>query len=110
MTVFSSTNCYFRCGVALHDDPKQGQHVGKRCFLKYHDTLLYGTAFEDRHMRGMTRNNWVAPSQQLLKDNKRAIKALEKPKAPKKVRRPTLPTASNYTLRSNNNDNSTQEE
>lgn len=84
---YCGDKAYTKCGlcnVALHHRPKNGVHVGKDCFMHYHNTLHFGMAYDDRHKRGMTRTNWLEPSKHELDRNKKAIKIMEKGVARKK--------------------------
>ena len=97
----SFTRCGL-CGVALHHRPKNGLHIGKDCFMHYHNTLHFGMAYDDRHKRGMTRNNWCQPSKHEVDRNKKAIKVLEKTSTRKK-KNDAMPNQLNVATTSTNN-------
>jgi hypothetical protein len=62
---FCGKYCYTRCkvfGLAAHDNPQRGEHVGNDCFTKLHNDHCFGLAIIDCKLLKTDENKWKMPT------------------------------------------------
>ena len=57
--------------------PSSGKHVGKQCFMNYHNTPIFGVAYCDRRLANKSRTTWHPATKAELAKNARGIKDIQ---------------------------------
>jgi hypothetical protein len=58
---FCFTRCKI-CGLAAHDNPQRGKHIGNDCFTKLHNDHCFGLAVTDCKLLKTDKNMWKMPT------------------------------------------------
>jgi hypothetical protein len=58
---FCFTRCKI-CGLAAHDNPQRGEHIGNDCFIKLHNDHCFGLAVADCKLLKTDKNMWKIPT------------------------------------------------
>jgi hypothetical protein len=62
---FGGKYCYTRCkvyGLAAHNNPQRGEHVGNDCFTKLHNDHCFGLAIADCKLLKTDESRWRMPT------------------------------------------------
>jgi hypothetical protein len=77
---FCGKYCYTRCkvcGLAAHDNPQRGEHVGNDCFTKLHNDHCFGQAIADCKLLKTDGSRWRMPTNNDKEKNSRHIQEIQ---------------------------------
>jgi hypothetical protein len=78
---FCGKYCYTRCrvcGLAAHDNPQRGEHIGNDCFTKLHNDHCFGLAITDCKRLKTDESKWRMPTSNDREKNSRHIQEIQR--------------------------------
>jgi hypothetical protein len=81
MCKFCGKFCFTRCkicGLAAHDNPQRGEHIGNDCFTKLHNDHCFGLAVADCKLVKSDKDQWKMPTKNTQEKNARHIQNIQR--------------------------------